>query len=339
MRMGSRATSRSWIGLDGIPADLNPAVVAIGNFDGVHLGHQRILRLATESARADSMNAVAVTFDPHPLAVVAPARAPDALTSVARRVELILRHGIDRVAVLPFTRDLARWSPRAFCEQILVGRLKARKVVVGSGFRFGREQSGTTETLRDLGSRLGFETAVARTVRIEGEPVSSTVVRALVRQGRVERARELLGREFGLRGPIIRGEGVGTRMTVPTLNLSPDSEVLPGDGVYVTRARLDGRNGLREAVTNVGLRPTFDGRNRTVETYMLGATDESTPSAIELEFLWKIRDERRFPSVDLLREQILVDIEAARRYFRQTAGSSGESPVEPARRMGPVGPP
>ncbi len=322
--------TRCWMGLDGIPDDLGPTAVTIGNFDGVHLGHQRILRLAGETARAESLIPVALTFDPHPLVVVAPSRAPATLTSVHHRTDLILRHGIDRVVILPFTRDLSQLSPSAFCAEILKGKLKAHNVVVGSNFRFGREQSGDTETLRDLGSQLGFATSVVPTVLIDGESVSSTLVRNLVRCGRVERAREMLGREFSLRGPIVPGDGVGARMTVPTMNLDADSEVLPGDGVYITRARIDGRGDFREAVTNVGSRPTFDGQRRTVETHLLGAANESTPNALELEFLRKIRDERRFPSAELLREQILVDIDAAERYFQQMVELSAESSVDPA---------
>lgn len=321
--------TRCWMGLEAIPGDLGPTAVTIGNFDGVHLGHKKILRLAAQHARRDSLKSVALTFDPHPLAVVAPDKAPQALTSIGRRVELILCEGIDRVAVVPFTTELSRLSPQAFCERILAGKLTARRVVVGRNFRFGRSQSGDTATLRGLGARLGFATSLAGTVLIGGEPVSSTRVRRLVREGKVDLARELLGQEFLLRGPIVRGSGVGARKTVPTLNLDPDSEVLPGDGVYITRTRTDGRGKFRESVTNVGVRPTFDGRRRTVETYLLGPVEAGSPDAIELKFLGKIRDERRFPSPEALREQILVDIEAAKRYFQQSCTPPGTSSPQP----------
>ncbi len=329
--------TRCWIGLEAIPGDVGPTAVTIGNFDGVHLGHRRILRLASETARANSLKAVAVTFDPHPLAVVAPGRAPESLTSVGRRVDLMVREGIAQVAVLPFTKELSRLSPLEFCERVLVGKLAARHVVVGRNFRFGRGQSGDAETLRDLGFRLGFGTSFAGTVLVGGEPVSSTRVRNLVRQGSVERARELLGREFCLQGPIVPGEGVGTRVTVPTLNLAPNSEVLPGDGVYITQTRLDGQGNFRGSVTNVGLRPTFGGRRRTVETYLLGTVEDTTPNAIELEFLRKIRDERRFPSAESLREQILADIKAAERYFQESGNPPATSSVEPTYDPGPAG--
>ena len=326
------------MGLEAIPGDVGPTSVTIGNFDGVHLGHRRILRLAAEMARNSSLRSVALTFDPHPLAVVAPGHAPQTLTSIGRRAELILAEGIDQVVVVPFTDELSRLTPEAFCERILAGKLRARHVVVGRDFRFGRQQSGDTETLRALGARFGFDTSLAGTVLVGGEPVSSTRVRSLVREGSVDRARELLGREFCLQGPIVSGEGVGARQTVPTLNLAPDSEVLPGDGVYITQARLDGQGDFRQSVTNVGLRPTFDGRQRTVETYLLGTKDALPPDAIELEFLRKIRDERRFPSAESLREQILADIEAAERYFQQSNDLPSGSPVEPTQTPGPSGP-
>ena len=318
-----------WRGLDAIPQGFGPSVVTVGNFDGVHVGHQRILSSAAALASRDRMESVALTFDPHPLQVVAPAQAPQSLTGIAQRAGLIRQQGIDRVAVLPFTRGLSRLSPREFAERVLARKLAARTVVVGANFRFGRSQAGDVSELGKLGSALGFDVELVDTVVVGDEAVSSTRLRGLVRAGLVEEARQLLGREFSLQGRIVRGDGIGAKRTVPTLNLAPDSEVLPADGVYVSLTRRDGRPDCHESITNVGMRPTFNGRRRTVETYLLGGLGAAPPRAIELKFLRKIRDERKFPSAESLRQQIQADIEVAARYFRrrrsQPAGSSVSS--------------
>ena len=303
-------------GAQDLPDGLGPAAVTIGNFDGVHLGHRQILRSAVAAARSLSIEAVALTFDPHPLEVVAPERAPLTLTSMRQRVALMRDAGIDRVSVLRFTKEISQLSPRAFAEQFLVRKLGARLVVVGANFRFGRRQAGNALTLQSLGRDLGFKVAFADTVVADGDVVSSTRVRKLVRAGRMEAARSLLGREFSLAGRIVSGEGIGSQQTVPTLNLEPDSRVLPADGVYITETRPEGCESCLPSVTNVGVRPTFDGRRRTVETFLLGAVESSAPNAIELKFLRKIRDERKFPSAQSLRKQIEADIELAERYFR-----------------------
>ena len=316
----------SWKSLHEIPDDFGPTAVTIGNFDGVHLGHQRILQSVARAARARSLCSVALTFDPHPLKIVAPSLAPKTLTSIRQRVDLIRRQGIDRVAILAFTPELSQLSPTEFAETVLARKLVARHVVVGADFRFGRKQAGDAEMLRSLGERLGFDVATGGTVLVGGEPVSSTRLRDLVAQGRMVEARRLLGREFSLQGPIVSGEGIGSKRTVPTLNLEPESQVLPADGVYVTVTRHSGQTGHRESITNVGLRPTFEGRHRTIETFLLGEMAGPTPNAIELGFLRKIRDERRFPSAQSLREQISVDIEIAERYFRRLHALSENRP-------------
>jgi len=303
-------------GLHDLPDALGPAVVTIGNFDGVHLGHRQILRSVVDASESLLIEAVALTFQPHPLEVVAPERAPLALTSMRQRVALMRDQGIDRVSVLHFTKEISQLSPRAFAERFLVRKLGARQVVVGANFRFGRHQAGHVDTLRSLGHELSFDVALAETVVVDGDVVSSTRVRNLVGEGRMEAARSLLGRDFSLEGRIVSGEGIGSKRTVPTLNLEPESRVLPADGVYITRTRPEGQESYLASVTNVGVRPTFNGRRRTVETYLLGPVEESAPNAIELKFLRKIRDERKFPSAQSLRKQIEADIETAERYFQ-----------------------
>ncbi len=320
---------RLWEGLDDLGRGFGPTSVTIGNFDGVHRGHCKILRTVAELARRDGLTSVALTFHPHPLAIVAPAKAPKSLTSIGQRSALIREQGIDKVVVMRFTPDLARLSPRGFVERVLIGDLRARRVTVGANFRFGQGQSGTTETLRALGTEFGFAVGNAGIVSVGGVTVSSTRVRELVGRGQMGKARRLLGRLFCLSGPIVRGEGIGSKQTVPTLNIAPASEVLPADGVYVTLTRLAGERRWRESITNIGMRPTFAGRNRTVETYVLDELEAEAPNALELGFVKKIRDERPFPSAESLRDQIGVDIEIAERFFRRLRSLPGRSSANP----------
>ncbi len=320
---------RLWEGLDDLGRGFGPTSVTIGNFDGVHRGHCKILRAVAELARRDGLTSVALTFHPHPLAIVAPAKAPKSLTSIGQRSALIREQGIDKVVVMRFTPDLARLSPRGFVEKVLIGGLRARRVTVGANFRFGRGQSGTTETLKALGTEFGFAVGNAGIVLVGGVPVSSTRVRELVGCGDMSRTRRLLGRVFCLSGPIVKGEGIGSKQTVPTLNIAPESEVLPADGVYVTLTRLAGERRWRKSITNIGMRPTFAGRNRTVETYVLDELEAEDPNALELGFVRKIRDERPFPSAESLRDQIGIDIEIAERFFRRLRSLPGRSSANP----------
>ncbi len=326
--------SSAWPGLGDLPERLGPAAVAIGNFDGVHLGHQKILRAVAQAARRQGLVSIALTFEPHPLAVVAPKRAPEMLMRLEERIELIQHEGIEHVAVLPFTPELARLSPEGFAREVLAGRLRAARVVVGRSFRFGRNQAGDVAALRCLGSSLGFQVEEAGTVSVDGGPVSSTRVRRLVREGSVARARRLLGRCYSLRGPIVKGRGIGSKRTVPTLNLAPAGQMLPADGVYVTATRAADAATCRESVTNVGLRPTFGGHCRTVETFLLGELEGPAPAAIKLSFLRKIREERKFPSAESLRAQIGADIHIATRYFQRLRAVSRTSSEIPQRQRG-----
>ena len=295
--------------------------MAIGNFDGLHLGHQRIIEKTKEQARRIGGEAVVLTFDPHPATVVAPERAPDLLMLPAERLRRFEECEIDAGVVLRFTKQIARLRPEEFVEQILVRKLNVRSVVVGEGFRFGCRQSGDAKTLIDIGSRYGFEVTTVQPVLVGGEPVSSTRVRTLVGQGSVRQARRMLARPFSLRGEIVSGHGIGSRQTVPTLNLSPETQLRPAQGVYVTLT-CDLESGRRwGSVTNVGSRPTFNGTDQTVETYLLDELQGREPSRIELAFLRRLRDEQRFETPEKLRRQILKDVDQAKRYFRLLAAA------------------
>ena len=313
--------------LDDVPADFGPSVATIGNFDGVHLGHQKILAVTRDKAQKNVWQSVAVTFDPHPTTVVAPERVPALLTEPARRVPLFEQHGIETAVILPFTPEIARLSPEEFVQQVLVDTLRAKAVVVGESFRFGRGQAGNTQVLKQLAQDLGFEVETVEAVVVAGSAVSSSRVRDLVRLGRVDQARQLLGRPFGFEGRVVRGRGVGSKKTVPTLNLAPHTDLAPADGVYITSS-CDPDSGRRwESVTNIGFRPTFDGTEHAIETFLLSGLDGQAPERLELTFYDRLRDEKRFGSTEELREQILADAARAERFFRRLEAEGRNMPV------------
>lgn len=291
-------------------------VVTLGNFDGVHLGHQKLLRRATELARTLGATATVLTFDPHPAQVLAPDRAPKLLTSLPEKVRLIRQHGIDLLLVLPFTSKLAALSPGEFVRRILVGKLRAAAVVVGPNFRFGHRRAGDVEVLQDLARREGFRLEIVSEVEARGERVSSSRVRELLTAGRVSLAGRLLGRPFAISGAIVRGLGVGKNQTVPTLNLAPVEAQLPKTGVYVTRTRLG--ETAHDSVTNVGHKPTFGEHRLTVESFLLNFSRQIREPEMEVEFLYRLRDEIKFPDPAALKAQIQRDASRSLKFFRLT---------------------
>jgi riboflavin kinase/FMN adenylyltransferase len=301
--------------LDEVPADFGPCALTIGNFDGVHLGHRTILRRVCELARANGWKAAAMTFEPHPAEVVAPERVPRMMTTPARRSELMAEEGIEEILILPFTSEIARLTPEEFVRVIVVDRLNARAVLVGHNFRFGHKQAGDERTLFRLGEIHGFAVEALAEVKVEQWKVSSTAIRQAVKEGRMAKARRMLLKPFSLQGDVVSGKGIGSRQTVPTLNLHPDSALLPMTGVYVTRTfdRRDGR--CWPSITNVGFRPTFDGESLTVETFLLAELEGNTPQQIRVEFLRRLRDERRFEHPEALKNQILLDVQKSRKFF------------------------
>ena len=302
-----------------VPASFGPVAVTIGNFDGVHAGHRYIMRRAVEIALEHGWQPAVLTFHPHPMRLLAPERSPRLLTTVEQRCQLIAQQGIERVLVLPFTREISQLSPEDFVRLILVDAMQARFVLVGENFRFGHRAAGNTETLRELGARYGFETEVVGAVRRRNRVVSSSEVRRLIDAGDVSMACRLLERPFALEGVVVSGQGIGSRQTVPTLNIETSSEVLPAVGVYVTRTCHPASGRIWDSITNVGYRPTFDGHGLTIETFLLSAFDGVTPEAIRVEFLHRVREERKFASPDALRAQIMLDVARTQTYFRRRA--------------------
>lgn len=309
--------------LGAVPPDFGPCALTIGNFDGVHYGHRQILRRVVALAHERNWNASVLTFDPHPTCVVAPERAPRLLTTLERRVELMKEEGIQQVLILPFTREISQWTPEEFAGRLLVGRLGARAILVGTNFRFGTRQSGDVAVLADLGRRLGFETEAIAPVSCRGRVVSSTVIREAIGAGRVALAARLLQHAYGLEGDVVKGHGVGSRQTVPTLNLATRAEVIPARGVYLTRT-VDRDHGRQwNSITNVGYRPTFGASDElSIETFLLDPLAGAPPHRIRVEFLCRVRDERQFASPEALKAQILKDVRVAQAFFRRVASSS-----------------
>lgn len=314
----SIATVPVYRSLAEIPADFGPSIAAIGNFDGVHLGHQEILGAAAAEARERRMRSVAVTFDPHPAQVLYPKDAPKLLTFLPQRIELMARTGVDAIFVLPFNTEFSRVTGHDFVRDILVGRLGIRGIHEGANFRFGHGARAGVAELRAFGEQFGFSVHVHSAVRVHNLEISSSAVRAAIAAGDIRRGRWMLGRIFGVHSHPAKGRGVGTKLLVPTVNLAPYDGLLPDFGVYVTRLSIGDR--YFQSVTNVGNRPTFEGVGFGVETHILNfePVDLFDDTPLYLEFLFRLRGERKWPSTDALRAQILKDVSRAQRYFRLT---------------------
>jgi riboflavin kinase / FMN adenylyltransferase len=311
---------------DEVPAGFGPSVAAIGNFDGVHLGHCDVLSAITREARAKGLRSIAITFDPHPECFLRPEKALRLITTMPERLKLMAATGVEAVLVLPFDDALAHLGAREFVQTILVGALGVTSIHEGANFRFGhRAQAGVRE-LTEFGREFGFSVTVHPAVHTHGLTVSSTAVREFVAAGDMRRARWLLGHTFAVCSTPARGRGIGGRLLVPTVNLAPYSGLLPAFGVYVTRLTIGkGETARRfEAVTNVGNRPTFGEPSFAVETYILDfepvELTEETP--LELEFLVRLRSEIAWPTPEALKAQIMKDVARAKRYFRLLDGAS-----------------
>ncbi|MGA7218951.1 MAG: bifunctional riboflavin kinase/FAD synthetase [Candidatus Sulfotelmatobacter sp.] len=301
--------------LEDIPAEFGPSLVSVGNFDGVHRAHAHVLGEIVARARQGGAKSVAVTFEPHPTRILRPDSGLKLITPAPEKLRLLESTGIDAVLMLPFGRDVSLMTPRQFAERILRKKLHAREVHEGFNFRFGHKAAGDMNLLAHFGREMGFEVKVYSEETLRGEPVSSSRIRKLIGEGRVSRARHLLARPFCILGVPGRGRGLGSKYTVPTINLARYEELVPKDGVYITCTRVGGER--FDSVTNVGNRPTFGADSFAIETHLLNFHPiELTPeSEVEICFLDRLRDEIKFPSVDALREQIARDVKKTRRYF------------------------
>lgn len=293
------------------------SALTIGNFDGVHLGHQAILRRVRERARESGAIAAVLTFYPHPARVLRPAAAPLLLMTLDQRLAAFDALGMEAALVLTFDAALAQLSAEEFVRRFLVDTMRAAAVYVGENFRFGHRKAGDVALLRTLGAQCGFEVETVAPVISEGRIVSSTEIRESLREGRVEEARAMLGRPFTLQGEIATGTGQGRKLIVPTLNMVTLQELLPKNGVYATETILDGTS--YRSATNIGVRPTFDGSRLAIESHLFDFDRSVTGGRIELRFFHRIRDERKFPDPGALRTQVLADIETSKEFFRGTS--------------------
>ncbi len=302
--------------LGDIPHGFGRTVASVGNFDGVHRAHRSVLGEIVKRARAAGAKSVAVTFDPHPMRILRPDQNLKLISPTPEKLRLLTETGIDAVLLLPFTRDLSLMSPHAFAHDILKKALKAVEIHEGYNFRFGHKAAGTIQTLRELGREMGFEVHDYPEMRLRGESVSSSHIRKLIREGQVSRARHLLARPFRILSTAGRGRGYGARYTVPTINLARYEELVPKDGVYVTRTRVGQE--CFDSVTNVGNRPTFGADSFAIETHLLNfhPLELTADTEVEIHFLDRLREEIKFPSVEALREQIGRDVRKAQRYLK-----------------------
>jgi len=297
-------------GLESSRPDAGPSAVALGAFDGIHLGHRAILGTAVALARQGKIRALACTFDRHPMEVLQPDRAPMPITTLEERLELIAGTGIDTTVVIPFTPAVASVEAKAFVQDVLIGTLEAREIVVGFNHRFGRGARGDAQLLESLAAPLGFRAHIVPAFLVDGVAVSSSEIRAALQRGDLPNAERLLGRPYSIRGEVVRGAGRGRTLGFPTANVKTERPLGLPAGVYVCRLLAGGRQ--HQAVVNVGYRPTFGETDLSVEAHVLDFAGDLYDQTVTLTFLRRLREERKFPSVDALKEQIALDVAAAR---------------------------
>lgn len=291
-----------------------PTVLTLGVFDGLHLGHQRIMQTVVDRAKLSGAVPTAITFDPHPRAVLHPASAPPLLQTLDQRLANFEVLGIKQAIVIPFTLDFAASEAEAFLENIVRERLHAKEVYLGKGFAFGKDRGGNIGLLREMSSKLGFVADEVDEVQLRGRRVSSSKIRELLAEGSVNLARRMLGRPYGVEGVIIRGNRRGHTIGFPTANLKPHNRVIPRYGVYATATLIDGT--WRKSITNIGVRPTFESdADPSIESYIFDFDGDLYGDVLRVRFLHRIRDERKFNGIDELKAQIERDSERARNYF------------------------
>ncbi len=301
---------------DSRPPRWQHPVLALGNFDGLHRGHMKIIERVRRVADERGGTSVVMTFDPHPPRIVRPDKAPPLLMTKAQRLEALERAGVEGVAVVRFTHELSQWDPETFVRSVLVEWLHVAEVWVGANFLFGHDRAGNFSMLRALGARYGFRAEKIDPVRYKDFVVSSTRIRRLIAEGRVDEAGALLGHPYTIEGTVVEGDRRGRQIGFPTANLATANELLPPNGVYATAVRLDGV--IYPAVTNVGVRPTFGGESGTViEAHLLDLDRDLYGRTLQLGFIQRVRDERRFDGVDPLKAQIGADVQKARTLFEQ----------------------
>jgi len=291
-----------------------PTVLTLGVFDGLHLGHQLIVKTVVERANTIAAVPTVITFEPHPRAVLHPESAPPLLQTFDQKIEALSVLGIDQTIVIHFDQAFSQIRAEDFLRDVVVDRLHAKEVYLGRGFFFGHNREGNIDLLRRVSSQLGFVADEVPEVRLRGKRIGSTVIRQLLTDGRVNLARRMLGRPYGIEGPVARGDARGVGLGFPTANVQPHNRVIPRRGVYVTATLIEGQ--WRRSVTNIGVRPTFgDALEPSVETHVIDWSGDLYGDVLRVRFLHRLRDERKFGSIDELKTQIERDVSRAQRYF------------------------
>ncbi|HEX8495460.1 MAG TPA: bifunctional riboflavin kinase/FAD synthetase [Pyrinomonadaceae bacterium] len=294
-----------------------PTVLTLGVFDGLHRGHQLVMSTVVERARSLGAVPTVITFDPHPRAVLHPESAPPLLQTFDQKIEAFGVLGIEQVIVIRFNQSFAQIEAEDFLRDVVGERLQAREVYLGRGFAFGRERRGNIELLQRVSERLGFHAAEVPEVRLRGRRISSSAIRGLLSEGRVNLARQMLGRPYGVEGRVVRGQERGRSIGFPTANLRPQNRVIPRSGVYVTVTLIE--DAWRRSVTNIGTRPTFEtDAEPTIETYVMNWSGDLYGDVVRVRFLHRLRDERKFAFVDELKQQIELDRRRAENYFSRS---------------------
>ena len=299
------------------PGPFSRTVVTVGNFDGVHLGHRAILGRVTARAKELGSQPVALTFDPHPVKMLRPQANLPLLTTPEQKFRLLKEAGMDAVVVLPFTQEFAAIPARDFVVRYFVESLKAREVVVGHDYNFGYQREGNIDLLKELGQTLGFTVQVVWAVEVNGAVVSSSLIRAMLKLGKVEEANELLGRPYSVSGQVIVGKGRGAKLLgIPTANILPENDLLPASGIYAVVAQWGEK--ILPGVANIGTCPTFDNETAlSLEVHIFDFAGDLYGENLSVEFVARLREERRFPSIEALGAQIRADIAAARKVLRE----------------------
>jgi riboflavin kinase/FMN adenylyltransferase len=294
-------------GIENLKRPFRNPIVTLGNFDGIHLGHQRIFEKVKEEARRLAGESVVITFEPHPLKILSPEQCPPLLTPFKKKMLLMEKTGVEKVLCIQFTKAFSEISPVEFVKSVLAGKLDAKKIIVGYNYRFGRGKSGNAQSLKENGSRLGIEVEVVEALTIDDTIVSSSKIREFIRDGKVERASKLLGRDYPVMGQVIQGTRRGRRLGFPTANLEITEEMYPKPGVYAVN--MEWHEKLWQGLANIGFNPTFDGKRLTLEVHILNFDHEIYGEEIQVSFIRRLRDEIRFHSQQELIRQIQKDIE------------------------------
>ncbi|MBI5187516.1 MAG: bifunctional riboflavin kinase/FAD synthetase [Nitrospirae bacterium] len=299
--------------LNDISGKCKDSVVTLGNFDGLHLGHQALVKMVIDRAKEINGTSVVVTFHPHPLKILAPDKCPPLISIYEEKITLFTNMGVDVLVKIPFTLEFASKSPGEFVKDILYDSLNVKEIFVGHNYRFGRGRKGNIERLKDLGVELGFRVNEIDYIAVNGEVVSSTKIRNLLKDGEIEHAAKLLGRPYAITGIVVQGDGRGKALGFPTANIVPEHEIIPAKGVYAVKVFLRGQH--YNGIANIGYRPTFGKDILTTEANIFDLNEDIYGEKITLYFIHRIRDEKKFPSVDALVQQIKLDVEAAKNHL------------------------